>query len=123
MRTPWSFSGYQWHVNPNEDTGFIYEPVFNEEVPINASSSKYQYGGMKAGKREISGWLFGDHAMEQYTTMLGWLRNRTISTLTDHLGQSQRAMMVKFDVKIVNDATAYKNNRITATYSATFVTQ
>jgi len=121
MRIAWQFGDYQWPVNPNEDSNWTYDPVLGESVPINSSNSKFQYGGMKSPRRQVQGWLWGPQALDQYYTMLGWLRSQTQATLTDHIGQSRKAQLVKFEAKPVNDVGAFRRGEVTMQYTAEFI--
>lgn len=121
MRTPYKFNNFSFPVNPADDTGWNQELSYSEQIPIGASHSTTQIGGMKAATRQIGGHIWGPDAMQQYSTMQSWLRNKTQANFTDYLGVTRKAMMLKFDAKIVNDIAAYKNNRATWTYTAIFV--
>lgn len=120
-RTPWKFGDYEFPINPNEDSNWSYELVLTEDVPINSSNSKFQFGGVKSPRRQTQGWLWGPNALDQYYTMLGWQRGQVQATLTDHFGQSRKAQLIKFEAKPVNDVGAYKAGRVTFQYTAEWI--
>lgn len=120
-RTAWSFDNYSWSVNPEKDSGFVYEDVMPESVGIGASRSTFQYGGTKSGRRQISGWLYGAGALDQYNRMRGWKNNRTKATLIDHLGNATTARFSKFDAEIIQSATEWKLGRSTWRYNAEII--
>lgn len=119
-RVPWQFLGYEWAINPEKDSGFTFEDVQPESVGIGASKSTFQYGGTKSGRRQISGWLYGVSALDQYNRMRSWKRNRTQGTLIDHLGNSTTARLSKFDAEIIQSNTEWKLGRSTWRYNAEF---
>lgn len=120
MRTPYVFNNYSWPVNPSDDSGWIQELVLSEQVPINASRSVIQVGAFKSATRQMSGYIWGVNAQEQYNTMLSWFQNKTQANLIDYLGITRKAILTKFEPKIVNDITAYKAGRFTFQYTAVF---
>ena len=119
-RVPWRFDNYDFAVNPEKDSGFVYEDVMPESVAINAPRSTFQYGGTKSGRRQISGWLYGVNALDQYNRMRGWKAARTKATLVDHIGHSTTARLSKFDAEVVQSATEWKLGRSTWRYNAEF---
>lgn len=121
MRVAWSFAGYSWPVNPEKDSGFNAEEVEPEAVAIGATKSTFQWGGRKSARRQISGWLYGAHALEHYNKMRAWKNGRTVGTLTDHLGNSATARLVKFDAEPVVSNTEWAAGRSTWRYNAEFV--
>ena len=120
-RTPWQFAGYSWAINPEKDSGFVYEDVMPESVGIGAARSTFQYGGTKSGRRQISGWLYGVNALDQYNRMKGWKQARTKATLIDHLGNSTTARFSKFDAEIIPSATEWRLGRSTWRYNAELI--
>jgi hypothetical protein len=120
-RVAWQFNGYSWAVNPESDSGWVYEHVEAENLPINAGRSSFQYGGTKSGRRQISGWLYGPSALDQYNRMKSWHRNRTTATLVDHLGNVSTARFSRFDAKPVVSATEWRQGRSTWQYTAELV--
>lgn len=68
----------------------------------------------------MSGYIWGVNAQEQYNTMLSWFQNKTQANLIDYLGITRKAILTKFEPKIVNDITAYKAGRFTFQYTAVF---
>lgn len=121
MRVAWQFNSYQWPVNPETDTGFVSEEVLPEVVPIRATKSSVQWGGRKSARRQITGWLYGLKALEQYNTMRGWKENRTRASLVDHFGNTTTARLVKFDAKFVQSNTEWGAGRPTWQYTAEFM--
>lgn len=120
-RTAWIFNSYSWPVNPEKDTGWNAEEVEPEAVAINATRSTFQWGGRKSGRRQISGWLYGANALEQYNQMRSWKNNRVVATLTDHLGNSATARLAKFDAELTPSATEWAHGRSTWHYNAEFI--
>ncbi len=120
-RVPWRFNNYDFDVNPEKDSGFNAEEVEPEAVAIGATKSTFQWGGRKSGRRVISGWLYGPNALTQYNLMRSWKNNRTVATLTDHLGNTATARLVKFDAEPVVSNTEWAQGRSTWHYSAEFV--
>lgn len=120
MRTAWRFDNYDWPINPEKDSSFTFEDVMPESVAIGASRSTFQYGGTKSGRRQISGWLYGPKALEQYNKMRGWKAARTKATLIDHLGNSVTARISKFDAEIIQSATEWRLGRSTWRYNCEF---
>lgn len=121
MRVPWRFNNYDFAVNPEKDGGWVSEDVMPESVGIGASRSTFQYGGTKSGRRQISGWLYGPNALDQYNRMRSWKANRTRSTLIDHLGNSTTARVSKFDAEAVQSSTEWRLGRATWRYNMEFV--
>lgn len=121
MRVSWIFAGYQWAINPEKDSGFIYEDIMPESVGIGASRSTFQYGGTKSGRRQISGWLYGINALDQYNRMKGWKQSRIKGVLVDHLGYSATVRFSKFDAETILSATEWKLGRATWRYNAEIV--
>lgn len=120
-RVAWEFDGYAFPVNPEKDNGWVYEDVEPETVPIGAQKSTFQFGGRKSGRRQTSGWLYGEKALEQYNKMRNWKLGRTMATLTDHLGNSTTARLAKFDAEIVLSSTEWKAGRNTWRYNAEWI--
>jgi len=120
MRVPWKFGDYEWAVNPEKDGSWVYEDVMPESVGIGAPRSTFQYGGTKSGRRQISGWLYGDSALDQYNRMRGWKASRIKATLVDHLGNSTTARLSKFEAEAVQSNTEWKLGRATWRYNAEF---
>lgn len=120
-RVGWEFNGYSWAINPMTDTDWIYEHNITEGVGINAQVSTLQYGGTKSGRRRISGWIWGPNGPTQFSNMRSWQRNRTQATLTDHKGNSVRAMLVKFEPEPTQDSVEWAQGRQTYKYTAEFV--
>lgn len=121
MRVAWSFDNYSFHVNPEEDTGWVYEPVISNRVPIGGNRSRIQIGGVKSATRQISGWIYGPGWSTQYNNMQRWVRDRVVSTLTDHLGVSKQAIMVSFQPQAIRSAQEWSKNRQVYKYTATFI--
>jgi hypothetical protein len=120
-RIPWRFNNYDFPVNPEKDGGWVYEDVQPETVGIGAPRSTFQYGGTKSGRRQISGWLYGVNAGEQYNTMRAWKRSRVKATLIDHLGAATTARLSKFDAELVVSNTEWALGRSTWRYNAEFI--
>lgn len=120
-RVPWRFNNYDWSINPEKDSGWNYEDVMPESVAIGAGRSTFQYGGTKSGRRQISGWLYGPSALDQYNRMKAWKQARTKSTLVDHLGNVSTARFAKFEAEAVQSATEWKLGRATWRYSAELI--
>ena len=121
MRVAWVFDGYQFPINPEEDSGWVFEPVVSNKVPINASRSHIQIGGVRSATRQISGWIAGPGANTQYANMSRWVRDRVVSTLTDHMGNSRRAILIDFKPQTVRSVQDWVNNRQAYKYTATFL--
>jgi hypothetical protein len=120
-RTPWQFAGYDFPVNPEEDSDWIYEHLESENIPINATSSNIQFGGRKSARRRISGYIWGPSSATQHAKMQSGRKNKTQGTLVDHLGNSQSAILIKFEPKFVRDAQAWAQGRSTWRYDAEFI--
>lgn len=121
MRIAWSFDNYSFHVNPEEDSGWVVEPVVSNRVPIGGNRSRIQIGGIKSATRQISGWIYGPGSAIQYNNMRRWVRDRVVSTLTDHLGESRRAIMISFQPQAVRSASEWAAGRQAYKYTATFL--
>lgn len=119
-RTPWQFDGYDFPTNPDDDSGWTTEVIYSEKNGINATGSRLQFGALKSPRRQISGYFFGLKAVEQHDKFQTWLTNRTQATLVDHMGISRRAVLVKFDAKVLPDVRAYKDGRATFRFTAEF---
>lgn len=120
-RVAWSFDGYSFSVNPEKDSDFIYEHIASDQVPINATKSNIQFGGTKSGRRQISGYIWGIGGPEQFAKMRDWQRTRKQATLTDHLGNSSSAVLIKFEPELVEDIYEWNQGRQTYRYSAEFI--
>jgi hypothetical protein len=120
-RVAWQFGSYSFAINPEKDSGWIYEDVMPETVGIGASRSTFQYGGTKSGRRQISGWLYGASALDQHNRMKGWKQSRVKATLIDHLGNSTTARFSKFDAEAIQSATEWKLGRATWRYNAELI--
>lgn len=120
-RVAWVFAGYEWPINPEKDSGYVYEHAMSEQVPIQATESDLQFGGRKSPRRQISGWLWGESSAAQYAQMEGWRKNKTVGTLVDHLGNARPAMLIKFEAEAVQDARAWAEGRQTWRYTAEFI--
>lgn len=119
-RVPWRFNNYNFAVNPEKDSGWTWEDVMPESVGIGAGRSTFQYGGTKSGRRQISGWLVGADALDQYTRMRAWKAQRTKAVLIDHLGASTTARVSKFDAEIVPNISEWRLGRATWRYNLEF---
>ena len=120
-RVAWTFDSYSWSINPDTDSDWVYEQVISEQVPVNASNSSIQFGGRKSGRRQIEGWLWGPNALTQKNKMKTWQLNRTRSTLTDHLGNAQAAILIRFEAKMVQSVSEWLSGRQTWRYTAEFI--
>lgn len=120
-RVPWQFNGYSWDVNPEKDSGWVYEDVLPETVAIGAPKSSFQFGGRKSGRRQISGYLFGVSSLTQYNIMKSWRLNRTKATLVDHFGNASTARMVKFEAEPIQSAMEWRLGRASWRYNAEFI--
>ncbi len=121
MRTPWRFNNYDFPTNPDDDSGWTTEPILSEKNAIASNASRFQMNGLKSSRRQIQGYFWGIKAIEQYNAFQGWLRNHTQAALTDHLGITRKAMLVRFEGKPVQDVRAYKEGRATFRFTAEFV--
>ena len=120
-RVGWEFESYSFAINPEEDSGWVPELVISERVAINASRSNIQIGGAKSDQRQVSGWIWGAGANEQYNKLYNWVKNRTQSTLVDHNGVSRRAILVEFKPTAVSNPREWSAGRQTWRYSARFI--
>lgn len=120
-RTAWQFDGYAWPTNPDEDSGWVTEPMYAEKNPLAASVSKFQFTALKSARRQVSGYLYGVHALEQRDKMDEWLRKRVQATLVDHLGGARRAVLLRFEARAVPDVRAHRDGRATFRFAAEFV--
>lgn len=120
-RVGWQFNNYSWPVNPENDSGWVFELVINEKVPINSFKSRIQIGGGKSDVRKISGWLFGPDSPQQYSNMQSWFKNRVQANLVDHLGNSRRAMLRELSAEAVMSAHEWTQGRQTWKYNAVFM--
>lgn len=121
MRVAWQFAGYSWAVNPFEDSGWKADEVNAENVAIGSTSSSLQWGGRKSARRQIQGYIWGPSGATQLATMNSWKNNRTISTLVDHIGSSQKAQLVMFEARLASDIKEWQNGRQTYIYQAEFI--
>lgn len=120
-RVPWSFDGYNFSVNPYEDSGWMSELVIAENLPINARLSTIQLGGVRSRRRRISGYIIGTKGPELYSKLDGWLRAFKQSTLRDHLGTSSKAMLVSFQPELIMDHKAWQAGRQSYRYQAEWI--
>lgn len=121
MRTPWSFNGYSFPTNPEEDSGWTPDILITEKNSIGGSSSRFHVTGFKSDRRQTSGYFFGLNAIEQRDQFESWFRGKVQATLTDHMGVSRRAMLVKFAAKPINDVGAYRAGRATFRFEAEWI--
>ncbi len=117
----WEFDNYVFPLNPSQDSGWIPDVILSEQNPINANYSKFQRGGMKSSRRQISGYFYGVKAEEQAQKFRQWLSAGTIAVLKDHIGLERRAMLVKISIRPVQDVGALNKGRNTYQYDAEFV--
>lgn len=120
-RVAWIFNGYSWAINPETDTGWRSEDIVYEGNPINSSRSVFQWGGRKSERRVITGWIWGPTGTTQYSNMMTWKENRVTATLTDHMGISRTARMIKFDAEPVRSVAEWQAGRQTYKYTAEFI--
>lgn len=120
-RVAWSFAAYEFPINPEKDSGWVYDHVMSEQVPIQATSSNIQFGGRKSPRRQVSGWIWGETSAAFFAQWDNWRRNKTQGTLTDHLGQSRTAILIKFEPEFVQDIQAWNDGRQTFRYNAEFI--
>lgn len=120
-RVGWQFAGFDWYVNPEKDSNWVFDHAVSEQVPIQATKSTLQFGGRKSARRQISGWIYGENSAIQYATMEGWRQNKTQGVLVDHLGNSRNAIMIKFEPEAVQDIKAWEEGRQTWRYQAEFI--
>lgn len=120
-RVAWEFNGYAWPVNPNTDSGWSSEEILAESNPVNASRSTLQFGGTKSARRQVSGWLFGLHAQEQFNRMSSWKSSKVRSLLKDHTGSTRAARLIKFDAKPSLSVSEWRSGRNTYEYTAEFI--
>jgi hypothetical protein len=121
MRTPWVFNNYQFPVNPEEDSGWVYETIINDRVPIGGLRSRIQHGGVKSPRRQISGWMIGGEAQTFYNNMSNWIRNRVISNLVDHNGVTRQSILIEFRPQAVLSPVEWSKGRPVYRYNATFI--
>lgn len=120
-RVAWSFNGYDWAINPETDSGWRSEDIVYEGNPINSTKSSFQWGGRKSERRTITGWIIGPSGPTQYSNMMAWKENRITSVLTDHIGVTRTARMIKFDAEPVRSVSEWLEGRQTYKYTAEFV--
>lgn len=123
-RTPWSFDGYEWPINPEPggDTGWIPgETQLSELVPIDVYKSSVQIGGAKSERRQIRGWIWGPDSNTFYAKFMTWRRDRKKAILRDHLGESRTALLVNFSAEAMEDPKAWSDGRQTWKYTAEFL--
>lgn len=120
-RVAWSFSGVEFPINPYEDSGWIWEHVSTEDVPIQATKSTLQFGGRKSPRRQVKGYIWGSICAGWKSQLENWRKDKTNGTLVDHLGDSQSAVLMKFEPELVNDPQEWVNGRQTYRYVAEFV--
>lgn len=120
-RTGWQFDSYTWAVNPEKDSGWVYEHAMSENLPIGASNSSLQFSAIKSGRRQISGWIWGPNAQDQYNRMRAWQLGLTTSNLIDHRGESKKAIMIKFEPELVQSVSEWQAGRQTWRYNAEFI--
>lgn len=121
MRVPWKFDGYDWPINPEKDNGWTYEQVMTEAVPINSPKSSLQFGGVKSGRRQVSGWIWGPSAPTFFAKLRAWQRSRTKATLIDHLGNTNSAILLRFEPELIQSASEWTAGRQTWRYTAEFI--
>jgi len=117
----WSFAGYNFPVNPENDTGFNKQVVYAENVPIHAENSSIQVGGKQSGRRQVSGMLFGPYSAQHLAKFEEWLDNHTVATLRDHLGSTNKAMLISFDKEAVFNIKDIQCGRQSWRYNAEFI--
>src|SRR6185369_5463823 len=121
MRVAWQFNSYSWAINPDEDSGWKADESNAENLPIGSTSSSIQWGGRKSARRQISGFIWVPSGDTQRVNMESWKTNRTVSTLIDHTGASQKAQLVSLEMKPVQDHKEWLQNRQTYRYNAEFI--
>jgi hypothetical protein len=123
-RVAWNFASYEWPVNPEPggDTGWVPgELVMSEMVPIDVYQSSIQIGGQKSARRRIRGWIWGTDSTTFYSKFREWYNNGIDASLTDHLGETRIARLIRFEAEAINDAQAWKAGRQTWKYTAEFI--
>lgn len=120
-RVPWVFGTYVWPINPETDTGWIVEHVFVEQNTLASAESFFQKTATRSARRRISGWIFGQRAVEFKNMLETWHRLSTRATLTDHLGVSRRAFVFSLSFTLVPSVSEWKQGRATWRYDAEFV--
>lgn len=120
-RTPWNFSSYNFNINPEEDSGWVGENVEAENSPVGSSRSTIHWVARKTERRQTGGWIWGPGGATQLSNMKNWERNRTVSYLTDHTGDSRKARLRKFEAKPVQDIPEWKQGRQTWRWSGEWI--
>lgn len=119
-RVAWRFDGYDWPINPEEDSGWTKPDIMSEQNNVNADVSNFQFGGRKSARRQISGWLWGEGSVQLRLNMYNWYANRKKSTLVDHVGDSKKCFITSLTVKSVQDVREWGQGRQTYKYTIEF---
>lgn len=98
----WSWGGTTADWNPNQDSGWNYEPVVTEQHNIGSGSSVLQEGGLKSGRRKVSG-ITKSAAFKSALEALHLARSTF--TLVDHRGNSSSARIMSLQFTEVHDVT------------------
>lgn len=117
----WKFNNYTFPVNPDEDSGWTVNPVISEVIPIYASQGSVQVGGIGSARRRISGWIFGSNSNSFKAQFDSWMVSGTVGTLTDHLNQSRRARLIRFEPAALRDAKYVRQGIQIWKYTAEFI--
>lgn len=121
-RVAWNFASYDWPINPEGDSGWVPgELVLSEIVPIDVYQSSIQIGGQKSARRRITGWIWGPESAVHYSKFREWYNNGIDASLTDHLGETRTARLIRFEADAVRDVHAFKAGRQTWKYTAEFI--
>lgn len=120
-RVPWNFSGYDFPVNPSDDSGWKADEVNAENSPIGSTNSSLQWGARKSARKQCSGTLIGLSAQTQKTTMEGWKNNRTVAVLTDHTGEAKKCQLIAFEAKPIFNYSEWLHGRQTYTWQGEFI--
>jgi hypothetical protein len=120
-RVAWSFNGYSWPINPEEDSTWIKEHIVAETGDVGAENSNIQFGGKKSARRQVSGWIWGPGSTQLLLNMHTWHANKVRANLVDHVGESRRCILLSFSPKPVKDVKEWRQGRQTYQYNAEFI--
>lgn len=121
MRIPWVFDGYEFPVNPAEDSGWTKETSIAESNAIRSTSSTFHWTGTKSARRTVSGYFFGPSSSLQRGRFKTWYEQRKQALLTDHTGESRKAQMISFTCQPVRDVRSVRTGAFTWQYTAEFI--
>lgn len=120
-RVPWVFDGYEWPINPQEDSGWKKDRVAPEQNNIGSRISVFQLNAEKSARRQINGFIWGPLGGQLMANLIQWRDTSKRATLRDHTGMEKNCFLFALEFKAVKDAAEWRQGRQTYTYTAEFV--